>query len=418
VPVKRIPVKRWLQLIRYVQQRYVADGCGDSAAALTYMTLFALVPLMTVMYAILSAVPAFQSVGTQVQEFIFNNFVPSTGQEVQDYLTQFSTQARKLTGVGVAFLGVTAILMLKNIEKTFNKIWHTRENRSGLASFLLYWAILSLGPLFIGLGLAINTYLVSLKVMFDQVDVIGIGPHLLQLTPYLLTTAAFTLMFAAVPNCKVPIRNAFTGGVITALVFELAKQLFASVVANTSYQSIYGTFAAVSLFLLWIYVSWQILLAGAELVKALGGFTTREDDRYSNIVIALAVLELLWRRYQQGQTVADHYLLRQPWLLDRHSLSSERWTPIRDKLFKAGLLRSVGSGDYVLGRDLNHFTLWDLIQVLDRAPQTPNLSYETVPSWLNYSIDLLADINSHNQQALSMSLNTLFETHRDTTTSP
>ncbi len=105
------------KLARYVQKRYVADGCSHSAAALTYMSLFALVPLLTVMYAILSAVPAFQEVGEQIQALIFDNFVPATGQEVQNYLTQFSEKARKLTGVGIAFLGVTAILMLKNIEK-------------------------------------------------------------------------------------------------------------------------------------------------------------------------------------------------------------------------------------------------------------------------------------------------------------
>ncbi len=405
---KRPPIKRWIKLLQYVQQRYFADGCSHSAAALTYMTLFALVPLMTVMYAILSAVPAFQEVGMQIQELVFRNFVPATGQEVQDYLTQFSQKARKLTGVGIAFVGVTAIVMLKNIEKTFNTIWQTRDNRSGLSSFLLYWAILSLGPLFIGLALGISGYLVSLQVIFDQADAIGIGPHLLRLMPYLLTSAAFTLIFWAVPNCRVPFKNAVTGGLVTALVFELAKQLFTGIMANTSYQTIYGTFAAIPLFLLWIYVSWLILLAGAELVNALSGFSTRGDEHYSDLIIALGVLELLWQYHQRGESLRENYLLRQRWLMGRHSISSERWTPIRDKLFATGLLREAGYDDYVLGRDLSRFTLWDLYRELGYVPNLPAVDRDNTPRWLRASVERLDALNHHNRDTLSLSLDDLF----------
>lgn len=400
--------KNYFSLIRTVQQRYVADGCSHSAAALTYMSLFALVPLLTVMYAILSAVPAFQEVGNQIQSLIFDNFVPATGKDVESYLSQFSDKARKLTGVGIAFLGVTAILMLKNIEKAFNAIWKTRENRHGLSSFLLYWAILSLGPIFIGLALAISTYLVSLKVVFDQVDVLGIGPGLLQLLPYLLTSAAFTLIFVAVPNCRVPIKHALIGGLITALVFELAKQLFTGIVANTSYQSIYGTFAAIPLFLLWIYLSWLIVLAGAELVHAISGFNSLDDENYSDIVLTLGILELLWRRHQQGKTLREHYLLQQPWLFQRLSISAERWTPIRDKLFKGGLLRSADADHFILGRDLNRFTLWDLVQLLGHSSDTRTQPDEQLPLWFQHSIEQIEQAKHKSQQALAIPLAQLF----------
>jgi membrane protein len=402
------PFKKYVALIRTVRQRYVADGCSHSAAALTYMSLFALVPLLTVMYAILSVVPAFQEVGGQIQSLIFDNFVPATGQDVEDYLSQFSDKARKLTGVGIVFLGITAILMLKNIEKAFNAIWKTRENRHGLSSFLLYWAILSLGPICIGLALAISTYLVSLKVVFDQVDVLGIGPQLLQLLPYLLTSAAFTLIFVAVPNCRVPIKHALIGGFITALVFELAKQLFTGIVANTSYQSIYGTFAAVPLFLLWIYLSWLIVLAGAELVHAISGLNALEDENYSDLLLTLGILELLWRRHQQGETLREHDLLQQPWLFKRLSISAERWTPIRDKLFEGGLLRSDDAGNFILGRDLNHFKLWDLVQLLGYSSDTRTKPGEQLPTWFQYSIQQIEQAKQKNQQNLDIPLAQLF----------
>lgn len=403
----------WLKLVVYIQRRYLADGCSHSAAALTYMSLFALVPLLTVMYAILSAVPAFQEVGLQIQSIIFDNFVPSTGQEVETYLKDFSVQARKLTGVGVGFLGITAILMLKNIEKTFNSIWKTRDNRRGLSSFLLYWAILSLGPLCIGLALGINTYLVSLKVIFDQVDVIGIGPYILRLTPYLLTSAAFTLVFAAVPNCRVPIKHAFIGGLVTALVFEVAKQLFTSIVANTSYQNIYGTFAALPLFLLWIYLSWLIVLAGAELVHAISGFNALGDEKYSDMVLTLAVLELLWRRYKNGHTVAEFYILQQPWLFKQHSISADRWTPIRNKLINAGLLRTADNGQFIIGRDLSLYSLWDLSRLLGYTPEFSSEAADELPEWFQLSSEHILAAKQQNIDTLSIPLIQLFDpTHR------
>jgi membrane protein len=399
----------WLKLAVYIQRHYLADGCSHSAAALTYMSLFALVPLLTVMYAILSAVPAFQEVGLQIQSIIFDNFVPSTGQEVETYLKDFSVQARKLTGVGVGFLGITAILMLKNIEKTFNSIWKTRDNRRGLSSFLLYWAILSLGPLCIGLALGINTYLVSLKVIFDQVDVIGIGPYILRLTPYLLTSAAFTLVFAAVPNCRVPIKHAFIGGLVTALVFEVAKQLFTSIVANTSYQNIYGTFAALPLFLLWIYLSRLIVLAGAELVHAISGFNALGDENYSDMVLTLAVLELLWRRYKDGHTVAEFYILQQPWLFKQHSISADRWTPIRNKLINAGLLRIADNGQFIIGRDLSLYSLWDLSRLLGYNPEFSSEAIDELPEWFQLSSEHILAAKQQNIDTLSIPLIQLFD---------
>lgn len=400
----------WLKFLRYLQQRYVADGCRHSAAALTYMSLFALVPLMTVMYAILSAVPAFQEVGQQVQGLIFENFIPTTGQEVENYLKQFSEKARSLTGVGIAFLGATAIFMLKNIEQTFNAIWKTRDNRSGLSSFLLYWAILSLGPIFIGLAFGISTYLVSIQVMFNQVDVIGIGPTLLRLTPYLLTSLAFTLIFAAVPNCKVPIKHALIGGFITALVFEVAKQLFAAIVSNTSYQTIYGTFAAVPLFLLWLYLSWLIVLAGAELVHALSGYSDSDDNDYSDLTLTLVILELLWSKHQKGLSLNEQLLLQKRWLFEQHSISADRWTPIRNKLLKAGLIKIGESGHFILGRDLNHYSLWDLCSLLGLSLETRHPKHDKLPAWFEKCFEHVRVSREQNEANLDIPLATLFTT--------
>ena len=189
------------------------------------MSLFALVPLMTVLYTMASAIPAFQGVEGQIEAFLFENLVPETSADIQDYLGEFSRQAKNLTGFGIAFLVITAILMLRNIEKAFNQIWRTRENRSAVSSFLLYWAVSSLAPVTIGLALGISTYLASFADMVVSVDILGAGARLLKSAPVLLNTLGFTLIYAAVPNCRVPLRHALIGGFAASVAFNIARSL-------------------------------------------------------------------------------------------------------------------------------------------------------------------------------------------------
>ena len=172
---------------------------------------------MTVAYAMLAAIPAFDQVGGQVEEFIFNNFVPSTGAALREHLGEFSDQARQLTGVGVALLMVTALMMLVSIEKAFNNIWRIRQPRRGLSSFLLYWAVLSLGPLLLGSGFVVSTYLASMSFLREGVVLAFAWQLVLYWLPLLLSVAAFTLLFVAVPNTRVPLKHGVIGGLFVAL---------------------------------------------------------------------------------------------------------------------------------------------------------------------------------------------------------
>lgn len=367
LPPIRNALRAALAFLRHLQQRIVDDNCLQSAAALTYLSLFALVPLMTVAYAMLSAVPTFTDAGEQIQRFLFTHFVPSTGQEIQSYLQQFATEARQLTGVGIVFLIVTAYGMLAQIERTFNSIWRMPNRHSGVRSFLLYWAILSLGPICIGLAIGISTYLLSLRVMFDSVDIFGFKTMLLGIAPLLLTSAAFTLMYVAVPNARVPLRDAIIGGIVAALCFEIAKQFFAYAVAS-GYERVYGKFAILPLFLVWIYLSWIIVLAGAELVFALSGYASRHASHVPDLLVAVAVLGRLWQCHTEGCSLNPHALVRERWLLGRYPLPADRWSRLRRQLMQAGLIKCGDEGDYLLGRDLRQITLWQLTELLGQAP--------------------------------------------------
>ena len=180
--IKQRAQKGWRRIV-YLVGRFDEDHCMQIAGSLTYLSLFALVPLLTVVYTMASAVPAFQGLEVQMQDFIFENLVPETSLELQGYLSEFSQQAKNLTGPGIIFLVVTAILMLRNIEKAFNLIWRTAEHRNAVSSFLLYWAVLSLAPVTIGLALGISTYLSSLSFIMDDLDAIGMSLIGLRLAP-------------------------------------------------------------------------------------------------------------------------------------------------------------------------------------------------------------------------------------------
>jgi membrane protein len=397
---------RWLlRLLDHVYRRFVEDACPRNAAALTYLSLFAVVPLMTVVLAMLSMVPAFGEASGQLRSFVFSHLMPATGQEIQGYLVNFSDQARKLTGIGIAFLVVTALTMLTNIEKTFNAIWRTRGHRTGLSSFLRYWAILSLGPLCMGLALGISTYLMSLHWL-EGVDLFGARKLLLSIAPLLLTSIAFTLLYAAIPNCRVPLRDAAIGGAVCAICFEIAKQLFAQVMANASYQVVYGTFAAIPLFLLWIYISWLIVLAGAELVHALAGFEGR--DNLPDIIAALAILEILWRNHQNGATLSERELLSRRRLLNGHTLSAERWRILRDTLLDTALIKIDQQGAYILGRDLRNYSLAELCASFGQLPVALDPPTAAEAGWVDRYQRLFANLNAYNREQLQLPLAELF----------
>lgn len=400
-------IKRWFTFLQYLQRSYINDGCKNSAAALTYISLFALIPLLTVMYAMLSAVPAFQAVGKQVENIVFTHLVPSSAYEMRNYLDQFSQQTRQLSGIGVVVLFVTAVLMLRNIERTFNAIWKTHSNRGKISSLLLYWAVLSLGPLCIGLAFGINAYLKSLNGWLTGVD-INI-PLLLYTTPLLLTTLAFSLLFAAVPNCKVPLKHALFGGLMTAIVFEVAKQLFAVLAAKSSYQVVYGTFAVVPLFLLWIYLSWLIVLSGAELVHALSGYSIQSRHLFSDRTLCLGILAHLWKNYQAGKAIMEHDLLSQPWLFGCYTIASDQWAPLRNRLIEHGLLHISSTDGYIVGRDFHRYTLWDLNCIMNFPLEPSPLTIDNPPHWLTYSQQLFTELQANNKQAMSVSLAELLE---------
>lgn len=251
-----------IQLLWRSLKRFEREERRRDAAALTYTTLFALVPVITVSYSILSAIPALQSWGEQANQQLLAYVMPEGSSVISDYLTQFSQQARQLTWFGVPFLFVTAFMLLRTIEMQFNRIWNVSNPRSGMQTFLRYWAVLSLGPLLFGAAFAASSLLASVRLFGDAAAMV---PGAVRLIPWALSALALTSLYMLVPNCKVPWKHALLAAILVATVFEAAKFLFGRIMGMfPSYQLIYGAFAAVPLFLLWMYLGWMLLILGAE----------------------------------------------------------------------------------------------------------------------------------------------------------
>lgn len=350
-----------LSFFKIIGTRFVKDRFTYSASALTYTTLLAIVPLMAVGLTILSAFPVFGDIKTQMQGFIFSNFVPAKGEVVQQYLSSFAGQASKLSVVGTIFLVITAVLTMLTIERALNDIWHVQERRRGVSAWLRYWAILSLGPVFAGMSLAATTYVVSMPFIKGAAASIG-AEHLLAASlPFGLSVIGLTLLYTVVPNCRVPWRYGLLGAVVASILFEIVKKLFIFYVTGfNTYELLYGALATVPILLLWIYLSWVIVLFGALVSNVFATtYFSRCGGRIDGFMHAVMWLKSLWSAQQQGESLSLSQLFHQTpgyYMVHPDRMLAE--------LQKLNLVSLSQSGRYLLVRDLSSLSLAELYRLL------------------------------------------------------
>lgn len=265
--------------VKGVLREIFTENTMHMASALSYTTLLALIPLITVMLSMFSLFPVFSEYAEQLQDFMYTNLVPAAGDAIRESINNFVGNAGRLTTIGLLFLMVTSLMMLSTIEDSLNRIWHVHRGRSIIQRILVYWAMISLGPLLIGAGLSLSSYLAASRV-FHVLDVGGTGELALKILPFLFETAAFILSYMMVPNCKVDFRHAAIGGMIASLLFQAAKSGFAFYVSRfNTYEVLYGALATLPIFLVWIFLSWCVFLLGAQIAAALGRLEIHGDPR-------------------------------------------------------------------------------------------------------------------------------------------
>lgn len=254
----------WTDTLLTLRLRFREDRLGLTAGSLTFTTLIALVPLLTVMLAVFSAFPMFASFQLALQKYFLQSLVPDgIARPVMSALTQFASKAHRLGTAGLVLLVVSALALMLTIDRTLNGIWRVRKPRSIAQRVLVYWAALTLGPLVLGLSLSVTSYAVSASRGW-----VGAPPEgvrlLLDVLEFLIQMGTMAALFHYVPNTHVRWRHAVAGGLFVAIGFEVAKRGLSWYVGSVGgFTTVYGAFATVPIFLLWLYLGWVIVLLGA-----------------------------------------------------------------------------------------------------------------------------------------------------------
>ena len=257
---------------KYLFVRFKEDRIIFYSGYLSYVTLLSMVPLLAVTFSAFSLFPVFQEWRGELEAFVFKNFVPTMGEAIQGHFLRFIENATKMTPVGLVILILLALLLIYSIDHTLNDIWRVRKNRRLIVSFSIYWVVLTLGPVLIGTSLLTTSYLLSLTG-FEENTLLAVRKLFLELLPYLASFSSFLLLYLVVPNTSVHFWSALSGAMIAAILFELSKSAFALYFTHFPiYQAIYGALAIIPLLFIWVYVSWIVVLVGAQVAASLDGF--------------------------------------------------------------------------------------------------------------------------------------------------
>jgi len=297
----------WVETLKTLRQRFREDRLGLTASSLTFTTTIALVPMATVMLAVFSAFPMFREFKGAVENYFLQALVPDgIARPVLQALTQFAAKANQLGGVGLLVLLVTAIALMLTIDRTLNNIWRVRTPRPIAQRVLVYWAAATLGPLLLGMSLSGTSYAISASQ-----GMVGKLPQgltaLFNALEFGLLAGAMAALFHYVPNTEVRWAHAWAGGVFVAAGVELAKKVLAwYLVSVPSYSAVYGAFATVPIFLIWIYLGWVIVLLGAVIAAYAPSLQMRVVRRPLTPGHRFSLALLLLREMAQARTQSRH----------------------------------------------------------------------------------------------------------------
>ena len=305
---------RLRDLWQFVARRLREERLFEVAGSLTYTSVLALVPVLTIAFAIFTTFPLFTAFRDSLETYFVQSVMPKgIANTILDYLTQFSSKASRLSAVGAVFLIVTAIMMFGTVDRTLNRIWRVRESRPFLQSLVVYWAVMTVGPLLLGASLTAASEFLPLLGGTSR------APSMLRsafslLLSLSLSTLAFALLYQTVPNRFVDWREAIIGGLVAAIAFEITRRLFAfSINIGGGYRAIYGALATIPVFLIWVYLFWLIILLGAVVAAAL---PVMRHERWwhraapgSEFLDAMALLKVLFDA-RQGNAAIDVMTIR------------------------------------------------------------------------------------------------------------
>lgn len=403
-------------LARFALRRLEEERLPEVAGSLTFTTVLALVPVLTVVLAIFTAFPIFDKFRAGLDAYFVQTLMPGTiADTILDNLNQFSRQARRLSAFGALGLIVTTLITMLTIDSAFNHIWRVKTPRPLLQRMMVYWTIVTFGPLLVGVSLTVTSDLVhATEGLIPGMALLGTLAY--TLVSVIFTAIGFTLLYIAVPNRYVHWRDAAWGGLVAAIAFEAAKAAFVVFITGfRTYTIIYGALAALPIFLLWVYVSWLIALVGAVIAAAL---PVVKHERWwhvaapgSAFIDAMALLKVLTAARAEGSSAAvDTGTLRAVTRLGYDELEAllekmleagwvGRMAPTRRRRVQFGKRINEGRDRWVLLANPEQLTVADVFRVF---------AFST-----NEHPQLVAEIDGAISEALAQPLAVQFRSYPD-----
>jgi len=360
-----------------VYRRFKEERCFQLCGSLTFTTLLALVPLITIMLTVVTAFPVFNDIVATLRSFATVNLVPEASSNlISIYMQQFSDNAARLTALGIVLLAVTSIMLMLTIDRAFNTIWRVKRPRPLIQRVLIYWSVLTIGPLLVGGSLSLTSWLVTQSMgLGKQAPELTIA--VLKLVPLMLTSVAFGFLYRTVPNRQVTVLDAAVGGIIAAFAFEAMKIGFGHFVARiATYKLVYGTFASLPIFLMWIYLSWVVVVFASVITAVLpywrtGGVLLKQPPG-AQFVEAVEILKMLYRAYADGR------VLNLQQLRMAVKLSWEDAETILDKLVAAGWVAKLQGNGWVLARDAGVIRVGDVFRMFVFGREAADVSEDSI----------------------------------------
>lgn len=356
------------EFLRLLIDRFVAVRCEQVAASLSVTTLLALVPLITVSLVLFSNFPVFNALGSVLRGFLLDNLLPQkAGDVIAKYSLQFSQNAGQLTVLGSAILVVTVVITLLTIDRAFNSIFHVARPPRTVRRLLIYWSVITLGPLLLGASIAATSYIASASLgLINDPD--WVRSAMFRALPFIFVTVLLTFLYFAVPNRTIRLRDALAGGVTAAALFALLQKLFGLYIARfPTYTLIYGAFATLPIFLVWLYLSWNVVLVGALITAVLPEFAwgSRVAPPFPgrNTFGALLILRELGQAQRNGRG-------RSGWLLAMTSRQTEAdCEQLLERLREEAWITRNEDEEWMLSRRLEDIALGDVFARFSFSPR-------------------------------------------------
>jgi len=398
--LQRVVIKQ-LRILVIAIKGFFQNNIQEKASALTYYSLLSIVPVIAMAFGIAKGF-GFE---TRLKEELLAQ--GSNNKEVWDQVLNFAdsmlanTQGGLVAGIGVMILLWSVMKLLSSIESSFNDIWEIRKGRSIARKFADYLAIMLIAPILLLLSGSATVFIKSqLTELTEQFALIGFfGPvlnFLFRLSPYVLIWLVFTLIYAIMPNTRVTFRSAVTAGIIAGTGFQLFEWLYITLqIGVTRYNAIYGSFAALPLFLIWLQTSWLIVLVGAEMSFANQNVEQYENESEADAIsirftrhMTILVIQKIAQRFSEGAT---------PYTSEE--LSEQLGVPVRlirnviHQLSEAGLLAETPTDDektvaYIPARDIHTIRMLDVVDAIEnegaeRIPSKSEADFQVIKARFN-----------------------------------